>query len=54
MGLFGKLHRWRQAKIEQTRRAAEQKALVRGASAEQAHEAGAKAVRRRRRRVMSG
>jgi hypothetical protein len=54
MGLFGKVHRWREAKIEQTRYAAEQKALARGASPEEAREAGEKAVRRRRRRLMSG
>jgi hypothetical protein len=54
MGLFGKVYRWREAKVEQTRRAAGQKALARGASAEEAREAGEKAVRKRRRRAMSG
>jgi hypothetical protein len=54
MGLFGKVYRWREAKIKQTRRAAEQEALARGASPEEAREAGEKAVRKRRRRAMSG
>lgn len=54
MGLFGKVHRWREAKVEQTRHAAEQKALARGASPEEAREAGEKAARRRRRRAMRG
>jgi hypothetical protein len=54
VGLFGKLYRWREAKIEQTRHVAEQKALARGASAEEAREAGEKAARRRRRRAMRG
>jgi hypothetical protein len=53
MGLFANVNRWRQAKIEQTRHAAEQKALARGASPEEAREAAEKAVRRRRRRLLS-
>jgi len=53
MGLFANVSRRRQAKIEQTRQSAEQKALARGASAEEAREAGEKAVRRRRRFLMS-
>jgi hypothetical protein len=54
VGLFGKVYRWREAKIEQTRDAAEQKALERGASPAEARVAGAKAARRRRRRAMRG
>lgn len=54
MGLFGKVYRWRETKIEQARHAAEQKALARGASAEEARKAGQKAARRRRRRAMLG
>ena len=54
MGLLGKVHRWRDARIEQTRHAAVQKALARGGSSEDAREAGDKAVRRRRRRLLNG
>jgi hypothetical protein len=54
MGLLGKVYRWRETKIEQTRDAAEQKALARGASPAEAREAGEKAARRRRRRAMRG
>jgi hypothetical protein len=54
MGIFGKIYRWREGKIEQTRQAAEQRALERGASAEEARAAGEKAARIRRRRAMSG
>jgi hypothetical protein len=54
MGIVGKMYRWRKAKIEETRRAAEERALARGASPEEARAAGEKAVRRRRRRAMSG
>ena len=54
MGKFGKLHRWREAKIEETRRAAGERALARGASPEEARAAGEKAARRRRRRAMRG
>lgn len=54
MGLFGKVYRWREAKIEQTRHAAEEKALAQGASQDEARQAGEKAARRRRRRAMRG
>jgi len=53
MGLFGNMSRRRQAKIEQIRHAAEQKALALGASPEEAREAGEKSVRRRRRFLLS-
>jgi len=54
MGIFGKVYRWREAKIEETRRAAEERARARGASPEEARAAGEKAARRRRRRAMRG
>jgi hypothetical protein len=54
MGIFGKVRRWRKTKIEETRRAAEERALARGASPEEARGAGEKAARRRRRRALSG
>jgi hypothetical protein len=54
MGIFGKVYRWREGKIEETRRAAEERALLRGASPEEARAAGEKAARRRRRRAMRG
>jgi hypothetical protein len=54
MGIFGKVYRWREVKIEETRRAAQERALARGASPEEARSAGEKAARRRRRRAMRG
>lgn len=54
MGIFGKMYRWRETKIEETRRSAEQRAQSRGASPEEARAAGEKAARRRRRRAMRG
>jgi hypothetical protein len=54
MGVFGKIYRWREAKIEETRESAEQRARAGGASAEEARRAGEKAANRRRRRAMRG
>jgi hypothetical protein len=54
MEIFGKVYRWREAKIEQTRRTAEAQALARGASPEEARATGEKAARWRRRRAMRG
>jgi hypothetical protein len=54
MGLFGQLCRWRAGKIEAARRNAEQQALARGASPEEAREAGERAARRRRRAMTMG
>ena len=54
MGISGKVRQWREAKIEETRRTAEDRALGRGASPEEARAAGEKAARRRRRRAMRG
>jgi len=54
MGIFATVYRWRAAKIEETRNVAEERALARGASPEEARGAGEKAARRRRRRAMRG
>jgi predicted NAD-dependent protein-ADP-ribosyltransferase YbiA (DUF1768 family) len=48
MGLFGKVHRWRQAKIAEAGHHAEQQAVARGSSPEEARKAGERAARRRR------
>jgi hypothetical protein len=44
------MHDWRQRRIEDARAGAEQRALERGATVEEAARAGAKAARRRKRR----
>ena len=54
MGILANVRRRRLTKIDATRRAAEDKARARGASAAEIAEAGEEAARRRRRRILLG